>query len=362
MHNQYKSITFAMNLKRIIFHQNIMTTTSGMDAPKWYVIGGITQKEIKVRDDMRRRGFQCYVPMKYEIRTIMGKKSRRLVPAIHGLLFVNSTIADFQEYAASSPSKIFIRSIGTGQNRELMWVATHEMENFIRLTQHVEENLTYYKPEEIQLTVGDKIKVHGGVFDGIEGVLVRLPGKRAKQLVVSIPQISAVAVSLNPEVIEVIGHSTKMSTDLDGDLKQLFDMSFNKLFAPPDQQLQEHEYNLLTSELRRTLCRVEPHKGYTAARQAEMALAIYMAHHALGTEQMEQPTARLQSAIAALKDSSMLKLRLKLYYARLAPETEMMEQLLQTVKKWNQTGRLSEQQRRFKEEMRKMGCDKTAAV
>lgn len=331
-----------------------MIKKTGMDVPRWYVLGGITQKEIKVRDDMRRQGFQCYVPMKYEIRTVMGKKSRRLVPAIHGLLFANTTIADFQEYAANSSFQIFIRSIGTGANRELMWVATREMENFIRLTQHVEENLTYYKPEEIQLTVGDKIRVHGGVFDGIEGVLVRLPGKRSKQLVVSIPKVSAVAVSLSPEVIEVVGHSAKKSGDLDGDLKQLFDMAFNKLFAPPDQQLQEHEYNLLTAELRRTLSRVEPHKGYTAARQAEMALAVYMAHHALGTGVTEQPTERLQNAMAALKDSSMLKLRLMLYYARLAPDQVLMEQLRQTVRKWKLTGRLSEQQRQFKEEMKKI--------
>lgn len=325
-----------------------MGTAEKDDAVRWYVLSANYRNEVKIRDDLRRLGFDCYLPMRYELKERLGKKKRLLVPAINGLVFVKSTKSALEEYIATTKLPTFFRMSGIPGQKKPIIVNDRDMENFMRVTQQVEEHLTYFNPDEIKLRVGDKIRVHGGVFDGVEGVLMRVPGKRSKQLVVSIPEISAVAVSLSPEVVELIDQPTKKSTDIDGDLKSLSMLAYQKLFAPPDHTTQENEYNILVIELRRTLQRVQPFKGYTAQREAELALAVYMGTKALAMDDCAA-TERLTTAIDALKDTSLLRLRLQLYYAVLAPDTQLQSAIVEKLKIWMKSP-LSEQQRRFKEE------------
>ena len=325
------------------------STTNTDDAVRWYVLSANYRNEVKIRDDLRRLGFDCYLPMRYELKERRGKKTRLLVPAINGLVFAKSTKTALEDYIATTKLPTYIRMSGIpGQKRPII-VPDRDMENFMRVTQHVEEHLSYFLPDEIKLRVGDKIRVHGGVFDGVEGVLMRVPGKRSKQLVVSIPEISAVAVSLSPEVVELVDQPVRKSTDIDADLKRLFTLSYEKLFAPPDRVTQENEYNLLVIELRRTLQQVEPYKGYTAQRQAELALPVYMATKALARDD-DEAARNLLSAIAALKPTSLLRLRLQLYYALLCPDANLLASVKAHVEEWKKAP-LSNQQRLFKEEL-----------
>ena len=322
-----------------------METTNKDEAARWYVLSANYRSEVKIRDDLRRLGFDCYLPMRYELKERRGKKKRVLVPAINGMVFVKSLKSALEEYIATTKLPTFFRMSGLPGQKKPIVVPDRDMENFMRVTQQVEESLTYFQPDEIKLRVGDKIRVHGGVFDGVEGVLMRVPGKRSKQLVVSIPEISAVAVSLSPEVVELVDQPAKKSTDVDGDLKSLFELAFRMLFAAPDRVTQENEYNLLVVELRRTLQRVEPYKGYTAQREAELALAVYMGTKALGLDD-GKASERLLSATNALKENSMLRLRLQLYYASLAPDDKLKAVIGDKLKVWMKSP-LSEQQRRF---------------
>lgn len=316
---------------------------------RWYVLTAVYRKEIKVRDDIRRLGLDGYIPMKYELMTIGYRKERKLVPAINQLVFVHSTKSAIEDYIEHTKEIVYFRTSGRKGHREVLVVPDQDMENFIRVTQQVEEKLSYYRPEEIKLNVGDRIRVHGGVFDGVEGTLVRLPGKRSKQLVVSIPDISIVAVSMKPELVELVDQPTKKSTDIDGDLKTLFRLAYEKLFATPNRISQENEYNILVAELRRTLLKVQPFKGYTAQRQAELALPVYMATKALKLN-ADEATQRLLSAVNALKTTSLLRLRLQLYYALLNPDAELMESIKARVEEWKKAP-LSNQQRLLKEEL-----------
>lgn len=325
-----------------------MAATPNDEAARWYVLSALHRNEVKIRDDLRRLGFDCYLPMRYELKERQGKKKRVLVPAINGMVFAKSTHSALKEYTATTKLPTFLRMSGQPGQKKPIVVPDRDMENFMRVTQQVEESLTYFHPDEIKLRVGDKIRVHGGVFDGVEGVLMRVPGKRNKQLVVSIPELAAVAVSLSPDVVELIDRPAEKSTDIDGDLKQLFTLAYEKLFAAPDRVAQENEYNLLTAELRRTLQRVEPYKGYTAQRKAELALPVYMATKALGLD-ATAATVRLTEAVGALKESSLLRLRLQLYYALLAPDAALLAAVKTRMEEWSKSP-LSEQQRRFKEE------------
>ena len=321
---------------------------------RWYVLTANYRNEIKVRDGLRRLGLKSYVPMRYELRQRNGRKTRLLLPAISSLVFVRADRQAVEDYLSATRLPAYFRMSGQARQKQPIVVPDRDMENFIRVTQLVEEQLTYYRPEEIRLRVGDRIKVHGGVFDGVEGVLMRVPGKRSKQLVVSIPELAAVAVTVSPDVVELVDRTTGKSTDVEGDLKALFELAFRKLFAAPDRITQENEYNLLTAELKRTLERVRPHKGYTAQREGEISLAVFMGAKALG-EDGGQEAERLKAAVDRLKGTSLLRLRLQLYYAVLGPDSGLMAAIGEKVDDWSKSP-LSEQQRRFIEEWTKVSA------
>ena len=64
--------------------------------------------------------------------------------------------------------------------------------------------LIYLQPDEINLAQGTRIRIHGGEFNGYEGVFIKLKGKRNKRVVVDIDNLIALAVEISPELIEVI--------------------------------------------------------------------------------------------------------------------------------------------------------------
>lgn len=319
---------------------------------RWYVLRTFNAREINIRNDLRRFGFDCYLPLTYKMIQTGKRKLRRLVPAVYGMVFVHSTKSAIDSYIKEMAYEVLLMTNGRKGHREVIVVNDKDMENFMRLTQHAEQKLTYFHPDEIKLNVGDKIKVVGGIFDGVEGVLMRVPGKRGKQLVVSIPDVSAVAVSLSPEMVELIDQPVVKSVDIDGDIKSLYQLAYEKLFAAPDPIQQPNEYNILMVELRRTLLRLQPVKGYTAARQAELTLPIFMATKAL-EEDMTQVGERMAAAIEGLKDTSMLRLRLQLYYAILTPDANLLGDIQRRMEEWNKAP-LSNQQRLFKEELSKL--------
>ena len=79
------------------------------------------------------------------------------------------------------------------------------MEDFIFVCQQEEDKVRFLLPEEVELAPGDKIRIHGGLFDGREGELLEVKGMRRKQLVIRISDMFAVAaVNIEPKLIEVV--------------------------------------------------------------------------------------------------------------------------------------------------------------
>ena len=276
----------------------------------WFTLGCMSpQRELRVRDDARKNGLAAFVPLQYTVKTIRGQKQRALVPAITGMIFVKGTLDELKEYIQKSHYPIYLKKSTFSNKEDYLTVPTHAMEEFIAVTESHEEHVTYFRPEEISLQAGDRIRINGGLYDGREGVIIRIKGKRNKHLVVQIPGILIAAVELSPEIVETPTPTTlreKPSKDVDKDKKLLMEIAERLLFEIPDKYQQENEYYLLLSELRRTRERLKTFKGFTPTTEAELALPMYLAAVKLG-EDVEEAEARLRRAIEKLKDSSKLK-------------------------------------------------------
>ena len=281
----------------------------------WFSMGCTSpQKELRVRDDARMYGLEAFVPLTYTVKIKRGQKYRALVPAMSKLLFVKGTLEEVKDYILHAHYIVYIRKSTFSNKEKYLTVPNKAMENFIAVTENHEEHITYFRPEEISLHEGDKIRVKGGIYDGREGYIMRIKGKRNKHLVVQIPGTLIAAIEMEPEMIErpldkLEGTERlreRPSKDIDKDKKLLLEIAQRLLFEIPDKYQQENEYYLLLSELKRTKERLKTYKGFTPATEAELALPMDLAAVKL-EENVPQAEERLLNAIARLKQTSKLK-------------------------------------------------------
>lgn len=332
-----------------LFFQTINCTFAknifAMPQETWYVLGSLKRnQELKIRDELRRASYECYVPLRYAVKTVKGVKKRLMLPAISGLIFIKGNLEDLQEKIRFNKNALYLRKSNFSNKEDYLTISDAEMQNFIAVASKAGENITYFTPDEIKLQPGDKIRVNGGFFDGREGVIMRIKGKRKKQFVVSIHGVVYAAVELEPEMIELpekIEH--EVSRDVDEDKKALFDLAKRTLFEIPTNYQQEKEYYVLLSELKRTHARLKPIKAYLPAQEAELALPLYMASVKL---QQDVPPAeqRLRKAISNLQATSLLKLRCQLYIAILSHDAELKANVETTFSNWKNS-KLSPKQR-----------------
>ena len=289
------------------------------------------KKELKVRDDIRNYGLEAFVPLKYHIKTIKRQKHRALVPAMPGLMFAKGTLDQLQEYIQNHAHfNVYLRKSTFSNKEDYLTVRNKDMEDFIAATEDHEAHITYFRPDEINLQAGDRIRVKGGIYDGKEGIVMRIKGKRNKHLVVQIPGMLVAAIEIAPELVElkedldkkdrrtnrkdrVTGFKDRVtdiperpSKDVEGDKKLLYEHAHRVLFEITGRYQENEEYYLLMSEIKRAKARLASFKGFTPATEAELALPMYMAAVAL-REDVDKSRERLEKATDRLKESSNLK-------------------------------------------------------
>lgn len=182
--------------------ENCINKTKKEDAI-WYAMYAY-KRERHAKSELDKKSIKNFIPMRYEIRERNGKKERKLVPAVSNLVFVYATHPVMTEFKAQNPYLQYITQ-KVGSRRQIIIVPQLQMQEFIKIAEKYEENLSYYKPEEINLAKGTKVRVHGGAFDGVIGTLLKVKGKRSKRIVVSIPGVTAIAAAyIQPELIEII--------------------------------------------------------------------------------------------------------------------------------------------------------------
>lgn len=90
-------------------------------------------------------------------------------------------------------SDLYYRYIGS---KEIIVVPEIQMTNFIAIAGTQDEQILYLSNEEINLTKGTKVRITGGVFEGVEGIFLKIKGN--KRVVVSIPDLFSVATAYIP--------------------------------------------------------------------------------------------------------------------------------------------------------------------
>lgn len=169
---------------------------------RWFVMRAYKSERI-AEEKLTEKGIEFFVPKCYVIRVYHGVKSKKLVPAIQSLVFVHachSEITDFKKQYNFLQFVIWEKSTG----REYLVVPDGQMENFIKVASCYEEDVVYLNPDEIDLKKSTRVRIHGGMFDGVTGEFMRVQGKRNRRVVVMLDGIIAIAVEVHPDLVEVI--------------------------------------------------------------------------------------------------------------------------------------------------------------
>lgn len=171
----------------------------------WFAMSAPYRRELKARDYLTDIGIECFVPMTRTIVQKQGHKKSALIPAVHNLLFVHTTRNIINRIKKKIEYLQFRTFPSEGRNKPIT-VADRDMEQFMTVTRDRMEEIIYISPDEIDVKKGTKVRIHGGTFNGITGVLQKIKGKRNRRVVVLIEGVAAVAINaeITPDLIEII--------------------------------------------------------------------------------------------------------------------------------------------------------------
>ena len=178
-------------------------TTMCGDPKKWYPMRVTYGRAMKVKGELDRLGIETFVPMTYQVAE-SGKEGdvelrKVLVPAINNLIFVRSTqerISGLKRTNEVLEPLRYMMDRTAAEAHVIMTVGDRQMENFMRVASVTDDSVMFLDGRSIVGKEGKRVRIMGGVFEGVEGVIRRV--KRCKRVVVEIEGVASVAIAFVP--------------------------------------------------------------------------------------------------------------------------------------------------------------------
>ena len=158
----------------------------------WYAMRATYRRGQQARELLENAGAKCFIPMKWEEKSVRGRKVRRYTPVAGNLIFVYGRQSVIQNVKSRAE---YLQYMTDSRSREKITVPEEQMQQFI-----------FLKASDIDLTKGEKVRITGGEFEGRTGTFMRVKGAREKRVVVAIPGVMAVAyAAIHPSLVEKVG-------------------------------------------------------------------------------------------------------------------------------------------------------------
>lgn len=172
------------------------------DTPQWFVMK-VSRKEQQAADIMTKAGLRVFYPTIQSDMTMCGKKVIVERPLISNTLFVYSsftainTIKNLYCFITYSYAK-------DGNSYKILHVPDNEMERFIDAATKMKDDIQYFRPNEVNLNKGDRVRVIGGIFDGQEGILLKAKGRAKRMFLINFEMLGSLGTHISPEFIRIL--------------------------------------------------------------------------------------------------------------------------------------------------------------
>ena len=153
------------------------------DAMHWFAMSAPYHRELKAQHLLGKASVECFIPMCHKVVVRGSKKCRAWLPAISNLIFVHTTRPIIQQTKRSIPFLQFYTRPEEGRAESLVYLTGDELRH---------------------LDKGTRVRILGGLFDGVEGSFVRMKGYRSKRVVVQVQGLIAVMIEVHPDLVEKI--------------------------------------------------------------------------------------------------------------------------------------------------------------
>lgn len=169
----------------------------------WYPLRVTYSRELLLKEFLDSDGVENFIPMRYEYVKKGDRKIRKLVPVVHNLVFVHTSLERIECIKQSPGFSLVVRYIIDRETHQPLIIHEVQMRSFIAVSGSYEEQIVYLDPEITALQKGDRVHITGGIFEGVEGIILRVKGDR--RIAVCIQGVMAVATAyVHPSLIEKI--------------------------------------------------------------------------------------------------------------------------------------------------------------
>lgn len=170
---------------------------------QWFALKTKYCREQIVHKHLTEQSIECFIPMKYKIIIKDEQKQRILEPAIHNIVFVNSTRTILDDYIIQKGRFYSVQYIRNLVTNEPIIIPQQQMTNFMLVAGTYLDDLIYLNDGFEKFVYHEKVQVTGGLLEGMEGHIVRI--RKDRKVVISIYGVVAVAVSgIHPSLLKKI--------------------------------------------------------------------------------------------------------------------------------------------------------------
>ena len=168
----------------------------------WFVLFSAYNKNSKIIPYLKAAGIEYFYPLHYQEKLRRGCEQltqRILQPILNNFLFVKSSKQQLDPLLKKIKLELGLNSglyYRDSNSKAIIVVPDKDMQNFISIASVIEENVIYMSSKEVDLKQGTKVRITGGLFEGVEGIFMRIKGDR--RVVVCLPNLLSVATTFVP--------------------------------------------------------------------------------------------------------------------------------------------------------------------
>jgi len=140
----------------------------------WFAVRTFFCKEESVARYLSSHGIEHFIPQRYQEEvTLDGERKRKLVPAVHNLLFIKSTISEKEMKDIISQCPVSVSVIKNQETKKYYQIPNSQMVEFRAICDPNYKDTLYVDQEVAEARVGEEVRVVRGQFTGLKGKLVR---------------------------------------------------------------------------------------------------------------------------------------------------------------------------------------------
>jgi len=165
-----------------------------------------SQNALRFRELLTAAQIEFFLPTIHQVVTKDGKEESLEKPLLFSYVFMHTNERTALDFTAANDGITLLRDhVPDRKIGPYMIVPDRQMESFMRAVGYYTDNIPFVSPTPDMLVRGDKVRILGGPFKGVEGLLEAQQGKDGGRVIVRIADLVAIpTIEIDPSFIQVL--------------------------------------------------------------------------------------------------------------------------------------------------------------